>query len=182
MGPAYYGYTLLFTGRTVQIFDMNERASRWVTADGTILRFANGLAYKPVSLVLRPDMNRIVLRLKFTIPESSSLESAVEIQYQATLVQLDHTVLERPMSLLVARAGTKTIDIGPLEIPYPAEYLFVLEESGNPEIIPTLSLELIERIETPVRPIVWAGLVLLIVAAIISLRDAVRAMRSGQSR
>ena len=181
LGPVYYAYCLLFSGNTTQTIEMTERASRWVTADGIILRFANGQAYEPVALALSPDMNRVVLRLSFTFADGGATKSPLELQYQATLVQLDHTVLERPMLLRIARAGTQTQDIGPLEIPYPAEYLFLLEEAGEPELVPALSLELIENIETPVRSIVWTGLGLLMIAAFIALRDAVRAVRSGRS-
>ena len=180
LGPVYYAYCLLFSGQAIQTINMTERASRWVTPDGIILRFANGLAYKPVALVLRPDMNRVALRLRFTFADGSSTRSPVELRYQATLVQLDHTILERPMLLRVTRAGTQTMDIGPLEILYPAEYLFLLEEAGEAELVPALSLELIEKIETPVRSIVWFGLALLIIALIIAIRDAVLAVRSGR--
>jgi hypothetical protein len=182
LGPVYYAYCLLFSGNTAQAIEMTERASRWVTADGSILRFANGQAYKPVALALTPDMSRVVLRLSFTFADDSATNFPLELQYQATLVQLDHTVLERPMLLRVARAGTQTQDIGPLAILYPAEYLFLLEEAGEPELVPTLSLELIEHIETPVRSIVWTGLGLLMIAASIAIRDAVRALRSRRSR
>lgn len=127
-------------------------------------------------------MNRIALRLNFTFADGNNALTPVELQYQATLVQLDHTVLERPMLLRVTRAGTQTTDIGPLVIPYPAEYLFLLEQAGEPELVPTVSLELVENIETPVRPIVWSGLALLIIAAIIAVRDAVRAVRSARPR
>jgi len=181
LGPVYYGYCLLFSGRTSQTIDMTERASRWVTANGTILRFANGQAYKPVALSLTPDMNRLMLRLNFAFADSNSARSAIELQYQAALSQLDHTVLERPINVPVKRAGTQTIDIGPLEIPYPAEYLFLLEEAGTPEVVPAISLELIEHIETPVKPVVWAGLALLVFAALIALRDAILVVRSSRS-
>jgi hypothetical protein len=177
LGPVYYAYCLLLSGQKIQTIEMTERASRWVTPDGSILRFTNGLAYKPVALALRPDMNRVALRLNFTFSGGSTKGSPIELHYQATLVQLDHTVLERPLFLRVTRAGTQSTDIGPLEIPYPAEYLFLLEEAGNPELVPVLSLEVIEKIETPVRAFVWTGLALLIIAAIIAMRDAVRAMR-----
>jgi hypothetical protein len=182
LGPVYYAYCLLFSGNTTQTIEMTERASRWVTADGTILRFANGQAYEPVALALSPEMNRIALRLNFTFADRGTEKSPLELRYQATLVQLDHTVLERPMLLHIAQAGTQTQDIGPLEIPYPAEYLFLLEEAGEPELVPVLSLELIENIETPVRSIIWTGLGLMMIAALVALRDAVRAVRSGRSR
>jgi hypothetical protein len=182
LGPVYYGYCLLFSGQATQNIDMTERASRWVTADGIILRFASGQAYKPVALELRPDMNRVALRLNFTFDGGIEIRDPVELRYQATLLQLDHTVLERPMLLRVTRGGTQTLDIGPLEIPYPAEYLFLLEEAGKPELVPSLSLELIERVETPIKSVVWAGLALLIIAAIIAVRDAMRAVRFGRPR
>jgi hypothetical protein len=182
LGPVYYAYCLLFSGKTIQSIDMTERASRWITSDGSILRFSNGLAYKPVALALSPDMNRVALRLNFTFADGNNERTPVELRYQATLVQLDHTVLERPMLLRVTRGGTRTMDIGPLEIPYPAEYLFLLEEAGARNVVPALSLEVVEKVETPERPIVWGGLVLLIIAAIIALRDAVLAVRSGRSR
>ncbi len=181
LGPVYYAYCLLFSGKSVQTVDMTERASRWVTPDGSILRFANGMAYRPVALALRPDMNRIAFRLNFTFADPGSARSVPELRYQATLVQLDHTVLERPVLLSVKRAGTQTVDIGPLEIPYPAEYLFLLEEAGEPDLAPAVSLELIEKIETPIRSIVWAGLVLLVVAAILTLRDAYRGVWRSRS-
>lgn len=182
LGPGYYGYCLLLSGESTKTIDMTERASRWVTADGTILRFANGQAYKPVALSLSPDMNRVMFRLHFNFPESSTVHDAIELQYQATLIQLDHTVLERPMQLRVTKAGAQKMDIGPLEIPYPAEYLFLLEEAGNPELVPIVKLELIEKVETPVRAVIWAGLALLIIAALIALRDSVQALRAGRSR
>lgn len=183
LGPVYYAYCLLFSGKSVQTVNMTERASRWVTPDGSILRFANGMAYRPIALTLRPDMNRIAFRVKFTFAEPRSARTAPELQlrYQATLVQLDHTVLERPMILSVKRAGTQTIDVGPLEISYPAEYLFLLEEAGDPDLAPVVSLELIEKIETPVMSIVWTGLVLLVIAAILTIRDAYQGVRRSRS-
>ena len=182
LGPVYYAYCLLISGQTTQTIEMSERASRWVTEDGTILRFANGLAYKPVALALSPDMNRIALRLNFTFTDGNTAQIPTDLRYQATLVQLDHTVLERPMQLHATHAGTQKVDIGPLEIPYPAEYLFLLEEIGEPKLIPAVSLEVVKKIETPVRSIVWGGLALLIIAAIIAIRDTVRAIRSRRLR
>lgn len=181
LGPVYYAYCLLFSGNVVQTISMTERASRWVTDDGSILRFPNGLAYKPVPVTLRPDMNRVSLRLNFSFADGNNARTPVELRFQATLMQLDHTVLERPMLLRVTRAGTQTMDVGPLEIPYPAEYLFLLEEVGTSNLVASVTLEVIEKIETPVRPIVWGGLAMLFIAAMIAIRDAVHAVRSSRA-
>jgi Fe-S cluster assembly ATPase SufC len=177
LGPVYYAYCLLFTGETTQHIKLTERANRWVTVDGSILRYANGLAYKPVALQLAPHMNRVSLRLQLSLPEQHTRTAAAELRYQASLLQLEHTVMQRPVTVKISAGQSREVDIGPLEIPYPAEYLFVLEEIGTPVQIPTLSLELMEKIEVPSRPVVWSGMALLMLAAIISLRDMLAALR-----
>ena len=181
MGPVYYAYCLLFSGRTAQTIEMTERATRWVTADGSILRFANGMAYKPVSLALSPEMNRVTLRLDFSFADELETATPVELRYQASLAQLDHTILERPIVIEAKPSATQSVDIGPMQIPYPAEYLFVLEEIGNATVTPTLSLELVENVETPARSIIWTGMALLIVALILALQDTIRVARKRRS-
>jgi len=177
LGPVYYAYCLLFSGHTAQTVQMTERAARWVTADGSILRFTNGLAYKPVALELTPEMNRVTLRLTLTFAERVDAQAPAGIRYQASLAQLDHTILEHPFMVQVSSSGTYSEDIGPMEIPYPAEYLFVLEEVGSTNVIPALTLELVTNVETPARPVIWAGMALLVLALIVALRDTLRAAR-----
>jgi hypothetical protein len=177
LGPGYYAYCLFFSGHTTQLMEMKERASRWVTADGSILRFPDGVAYKPVVLTLTPEMNRVVLRLRFSFEDSVTNEAGSELRYQASLAQFDHTILERPIVVKSRRSGTRTVDIGPMEIPYPADYLFVLEETGTTQPIPTLSLEVVEKVETANKTATWTGLILLIVAALVTVRDLVMAAR-----
>ncbi len=182
LGPAYYAYCLFLSGSTSQTVEMTERASRWVMPDGSILRFANGVAYKPVVLTLTPEMNEVALRLRFSFSDGANAEAGTDLQYQASLAQFDHTILERPIVVGARRSGTQTVDVGPMEIPYPADYVFVLEEIGNPHTVPSLSLDVVEKVEPPNRTIVWTGLVLLIVAALVTVRDLVMAARGRQSR
>lgn len=182
LGPFYYGYCVLYSGELARMVEMTERASRWQTADGGILRFANGLAFKPVALVLSPEMNRMMLRLKFRVSESASEPLPIEYQYQASLLQLDHTILERPIRLDADATGVQTVNVGPLEIPYPAEYLFVLEQIGNNNVATRVSLEVIEKVETPAKSIIWTGMGLLFIAAIVSLRDAIASARKVRPR
>lgn len=177
VGPGYYAYCLFLSGRTSQTIEMTERASRWVTPDGSILRFADGVAYKPIVLTLTPEMNQVTLRLRFSFGDDANTKAGTELQYQASLAQLDHTILERPIVVGTSRSGTQTVDIGPLEIPYPADYLFVLEEIGNAHTVASLSLDVVANVEAANRTIVWTGLVLLIVAALVTVRDLVMAAR-----
>jgi hypothetical protein len=169
LGPVYYGYCLHFSGRTGDTFTLSDRAERWVSPDGTILRFKGGLGYKPLTLALAPEMNRVALRLRFELPGSTQAQPAQELQYQATLLEGEHTVLERPIRFALAPGGAHAVDIGPLEIPYAAGYLFVLEEAGRLAATPGVSLSIVEKIEAPNMPVVWTGLVLLIVAFVIQL-------------
>lgn len=175
LGPVYYAYCLFLTGESAQTVTMTERAARWTTADGSILRFSNGLAYKPVPLALTPEMNRVSLRLNFAFDEISQAQHGSELTYQASLVELDHTVVERPLRVDVDGSRIETVDIGPLQILYPADYLFLLVEAGDFDTVPQVELVVLEGVETPARSIIWTGMALLIVAFVVSLRDTVRA-------
>lgn len=183
LGPVYYAYCLFLTGDTTQTVKMTERAARWTTADGSILRFSNGLAYQPVPLALTPEMNRVTLRLNFRFDRQTESQHGQELKYQASLVEFDHTVVERPLRVDVDASRTQTVEVGPLQILYPAEYLFLLVEVGDFDTIPQVELVVLENVETPARSIIWTGMGLLIVALIFSLRDAMRAAaKRGRSR
>ena len=69
-----------------------------------------------------------------------------------------------------------------MEIPFPAEYLFVLEQIGSPQFEPRLTLEVIEGVETPLRSVVWAGIGLLLIAAALAVRDVIVAARLTRGR
>jgi hypothetical protein len=181
LGPVYYAYCLFLTGETAQTVEMSERAVRWTTADGTILRFSNGLAYKPVPLELTPEMNRVTFRLRFTFDEIVDTRQRGELRYQVSLAELDHTVVERPLRVEASASKTQTVDVGPLQILYPAEYLFLLVEVGGLDHVPQIELVVLEQVETPARSIIWTGMALLIAALVVTLRDAVRAaMKRGR--
>ncbi len=169
LGPVYYAYCIYLSGESAQKIPMTERAQRWELPDGTIVRFPTGLGYKPVVLDLRPEMNLVTLKVNFEFPEGTGTGSPVELQYQATLVQFGHTILERPIILRVTRSGTQSIDLGPFEISYPGPYIVLLEEAGKRPLTPLVSLDVIEKIEKPVMPLAWAGIVLLIVALTLQL-------------
>lgn len=175
LGPVYYAYCLFLTGETAQTVTMNERAARWTTPDGSILRFSNGFAYKPVTIELAPEMNRVTFRLSFKFDEISPSQRGTELAYQASLVELDHTVVERPLRIKAAASKTQSVDVGPIQILYPAEYLFLLVEAGNFETVPQVELDVLTNVQTPARSIIWTGMGLLIAALIFSLRDTMRA-------
>ncbi len=175
LGPLYYAYCLLFSGEKVQTIEMAQRATtRWIDADGSILRFTNGMAYKPVLLALKPEMNRITLRLHFTFGSDTVATPAERLNYQVSLAEFDHTILQRTIQVRPDRSRTQTVDIGPIEIPYPAEYRFVLSEAGELRQAPSLTLDVLQKVQTPVRSIIWAGIGLLIAALIFRLVDKAR--------
>ena len=174
LGPAYYAYCLLISGDTTRTIAMTERASRWTMADGSILRFSNGLAYKPVTLLLTPEMNSVMFRLEFDFDQNAAAPPNGALKYEASLAESDQTVLERPIQLEAANSGTQTVDIGPVEVPYAADYMFLLVEVGDIATPAKVNLEVIEKMQSPVMSIVWAGMGLLIAALIVSLRDVIR--------
>ena len=182
LGPVYYGYCILYSGRIAQTVEMTERASRWTTADGSILRFSNGQAYKPVVLLLTPDMNGVLFRLDFTFGADVEKQSTSVLKYQVSLAELNQTVLERPIRIQPASSGTQSVDVGPLQVPYAADYLFLLAEVGDVAIVPKVGLNVLEEVQTPVMSIVWTGMGLLIAALIFSMRDVIRAATRRSAR
>lgn len=182
LGPSYYAYCILYSGHIAQTVEMTERAARWTTADGSILRFSNGLAYKPVALLLTPDMNGVLFRLDFTFGAGVENQSTGVVKYQVSLAESGQTRLERPIQIEPASTGTHSVDVGPLQIPYAADYLFLLAELGDVAMVPKVSLKVLEEVQTPVMSIVWTGMGLLIAALIFSLRDVIRAATRGNAR
>lgn len=177
LGPVYYAYCVYFSGRAGETFALSERAQRWVSPDGAILRFRGGLGYKPVPLALAPEMNLVALRLRFELPDSKPGGETLELRHQATLFEREHTLLERTITLGIAPGGSRSAEIGPLEVPYAGEYLFVLEEIGRFEHAPRISLLVVQRVESPNMIVVWTGLSLLIVAFVLQLQALWTAQR-----
>jgi hypothetical protein len=169
LGPVYYGYCLLFSGKVAQSRALTERADRWITPDGAILRFHGGLGYKPVLLELHPDMNLVTLRLRFSSGQARRDDDTTKLQYQASLLERDHTVLQRSIAIELRPGKSHDFDIGPVEIPYPAQYLVLLEEAGKPAAIPEVTLQVVEKVEKPNMPVAWTGVVLLVVAFVFQL-------------
>jgi hypothetical protein len=179
LGPAYYGYCVYLSGETAQTLSMSERAKRWVLPDGSILRFHNSLGYKPVPLDLKPEMNLVALRVVFDFPDDGAARDGGPLQYQATLQQPGNAALERTIRV-DSGSGRRTGDFGTVEIHFPGQYLFLLEEVGAPAVTPRLTLEVRQAIESPNRYVVWFGMSLLIVALILQIHWLVRARKGMQ--
>lgn len=173
LGPAYYGYCVYLSGETVQTIPMTERGDRWLLPDGSILRFHKSLGYKPVALELSPEMNLVSLRLAFEFPAQGA-DKAAPLQYQATLQQVDHATLERTLRV-DGNSGTASADFGTVEIIFPGQYLFLLEEVGPRPAVPKLTLEVRQKIDSPNKYVVWTGLVLLLVALVLQIHWLLRA-------
>jgi hypothetical protein len=175
LGPLYYAYSVYWSGTVSETHAMTERGERWTAPDGAILRFRGGLGFRPQPLNLTPDMNDVVLRLRFSIPENQARPP--DLRYQATLLEYDHTVLERAFAPKLGRAGRTSVDIGPIEVHYPAAYLFLVEEVGRVPVSPAISLEVLTQVHRPVMPLVWGGLGLLGLALLLAVYDLVLAVR-----
>lgn len=180
LGPLYYGYSVYWSGTVSETHPMTERGERWTAPDGAILRFRGGLGFRPQPLSLTPDMNDVTLRLRFRVPGDRPLPA--EMRYQATLLEYDHTVLERAFVPKFGRTREASVDIGPIEIHYPAAYLFLLEEVGRVPVSPDISLDVVTQVHRPVMPLVWGGLGLLGLALLLAVYDLVLAVRGPRPR
>lgn len=175
-GPMYYAWCVYGSGETVKTIPMTDRAERWVTADGTILRFRGGLGYRPQTIDLAPDMNLVKLRLRFEFPNGARPAGA-QFQYQATLLQFDQSILERSIVLEASRSGTQTIDLGPIEIYYPGAYTLLLEEIGKPQTVPAVRVEVVQKAVRPLMPLVWTGFSLIVVGCTVVVWETLLAVR-----
>jgi hypothetical protein len=176
LGPLYYGYSVYGSGNVAETLPMVDRGERWTAPDGTILRFRGGLGFRPQPLNLTPEMNEVKLRLRFRIPKEA-VGDIGDMRYQATLLEYDHTILERSFMLKFRRSGMATAEVGPLEISYPGAYLFLLEEIGVPPVSPEISLDVVQEVRRPLMPLVWGGLGLLVLALLLALYDLVSTLR-----
>jgi len=162
LGPIYSAYWEALSGTLLERHALTDRADRWTLPDGTIQRFRGGLAYRPVTLKLAPEMNRVRLRLSFEAVAGPA-EAPSGNEYLATLLDVDHPLFERALQLGAAPGGKTTLDVRTFEIFTPGDYLFLLEEVGKPaSSVTAVTLEVWQRAELASRPVVWCGFGLLL--------------------
>jgi hypothetical protein len=163
LGPIYSTFWETLSGSLHESHALTERSDRWTLPDGSIQRFRGGLAYRPVTLKLTPEMNRVRLRLAFETAHSATKDT-IGNEYLATLLDVDHPVFERALQLNVAPGGKATLDVRAFEVFVPTEYLFLLEEVGKPTLdVSSVTLEVWERAEPAFKPVVWCGFGLLLI-------------------
>lgn len=178
LGPAYYAFCQYFSGQTAETHTLTERANRWELPDGAILRLKSGLAYKPVLLELSPEQNRYRLRFTFDVTRGNPIPSGVRNSYQVSLMEGDVTVLERSIEIGESGAVSKMLD--PIEISYPGNYVLLLEEIGTPPLgVSGVTLELLNRVESPRMVVVWCGIVMLGFGLVLILRDLLQKSLQG---
>jgi hypothetical protein len=175
LGPTYYVFCEYLSGENGDTFNLAERAARWTLPDGTILHVAHGLAYRPVTLKLTPEMNRIAFRLTFEAAPGSSDAPKSTDEYQMTLLQSDQPIFERSLAVRLAPGGKTTVEAGTLVLYYPGAYEFLLQEAGPPRVpISQVTLQLREKIETLLLPLMWSGFALLVAGLALTLEPYLR--------
>ena len=167
-GPVYFAYCEYLSGETAEMHTLTERADRWELPDGAILRFRGGRGYRPIALELTPELN--LYRFRFTFdtarPESPSKEAGND--YQVSLLQGDISIFQR--SFRVSPKGT--VELEPMVIPYGGGYVLLLEEAGSPQLqVASVKLEVRAKVEKVRLWLVWSGLAMLGLGAVIVIRD-----------
>jgi hypothetical protein len=170
LGPTYYIFCEYLSGEDSDTFVLTERATRWTLPDGTILHVSNGKAFRPVTLKLDPEMNRIAFRLTFeAAPGSTDAPKAID-EYQVTLLQSDQPIFERALAVKLAPGGKTSVETGKLEVYYPGAYEFLLQETGTPRVPASqVTLTVRKRIETLLLPLMWGGFAMLVAGIAVTL-------------
>jgi hypothetical protein len=177
LGPAYFIITTYIVGDPGPTFVLTERGQRWSLPDGAILRFARGQAYRPIEMELTPEMNRIGLQLVFEAAAGSRQGDGPD-DYQATLLQSDQAILQRPLQLQLEPGEKKTVNAGTLEVYYPGAYIFVLEAPAAPHVVLSqVTLDIRQHVQTTWMPLVWLGVALTAAGLAFYLERWLRARR-----
>jgi hypothetical protein len=170
LGPTYYIFCEYLSGEDGETFTLSERAARWTLPDGTILHVAHGQAFRPVTLKLDPEMNRIAFRLTFDAASGSSDAPKSTDEYQVTLLQSDQPIFERSLAVKLAPGGKTSVETDRLEFYYPGDYTFLLQEAGAPRVpVSQVTLQLRKKIETLFLPLMWSGFALLVAGLALTL-------------
>lgn len=180
LGPVYYLFCEYSSGQPGQAFTLSERAARWTLPDGTILHFVRGQAYRPLTLKLDPQMNRIAFRLTFQAAAGGSGGSQASDEYRITLMQADQPIFQRTFVVKLSADANTSMDVGRLALYYPGAYEFVLEEGGTPRIpISQVTVQVRQNIETLFLPLVWGGIAMLVAGLALVLEPYLPGRRAG---
>jgi hypothetical protein len=176
LGPVYFVLSTYILGEAGASFVLTERGARWTLQDGAILHFARGAAYRPIEVQLEPDMNPIGLQLVFQAAAARQGNGADD--YQATLLQGDQPILQRPLQVGLQPGEQKSVNAGSLEVYYPGTYTFVLEAPSAPHVpLSQVTLNVRRNVQTPIMMIVWLGLAMTAAGLAFYLERWLRSMR-----
>jgi len=170
LGPTYYAFCEYLSGENGETFTLTERAARWTLPDGTILHVAHGQAFRPLTLKLDPEMNRIAFRLTFEAAPGSLDAPKSTDEYQVTLMQSDQPIFERSLTVKLTPGGKTTAETSRLALYYPGAYEFLLQEAGTPRVpVSQVTLQVRKKIETLFLPVMWGGFALLVAGLALTL-------------
>lgn len=168
LGPVYYIFCEYLSGQDGETLVLRERAGRWTLPDGTILHVSHGIAFRPATLQLTPEMQHVGFRLTFEGAAASSEKSSNE--YQLTVLQSDQPIFERTLQVDLPAGGQRSVETGGLTVYYPGAYSVLLQEVGTPSVpAAQVTVTVRTKIETALVPLLWAGAAMLVVGIAISL-------------
>ena len=170
LGPTYYIFCEYLSGEDSDTFVLTERAARWTLPDGTILHVSNGKAFRPVTLKLDPEMNRIAFRLTFeAAPASSDAPKPATNTRSRCCNQTSRSSSARWRSSW-RQAERRALKPGDSQVYYPGAYKFFLQETGTPRVpVSQVTLKVRKKIETLLLPFMWGGFAMLVAGLAITL-------------
>jgi hypothetical protein len=175
IGPGYFVYCKLFSGKPVGTYTVAAMGSTWVLPYGITISDGHNAAFKPFAVTLDPEMEPLTFLLHaHAVPDSSMGNTGMSLRnyYEASLYLEGQLVQRAPVYLSAskkegasfARIATN-IDFSPLS--RGGEYYFVLSEKTKPQLdLNGVEVE-IRRNALPVAwPVLWLGIAIFLVSAI----------------
>jgi len=165
-GPLYQAYCVFLSGKTIDAFTLKETRARWQLDDGSIFRITQGVSYQPQLIALTPQQSPVTINItcsERSCPRSQNLHAIFsdgEIALANSRIQLDGQII-----------GLRRSTVGPINIPYPGHFQFVLE-TKSPSSLSSWDVTIKKNVTAPNQLVLWVGYILLCASPVLQLKRA----------
>ena len=151
LGPAYHLYCFAFSGEVLSTMMLDQKSDRWILNDGSIFRISRGISYQPLEISLSPTDNDLFVKF-------SCISARCEQLHGTTLSLSTGTTFVFNENIKVSSLWPfSPLSMGPISIPYPEKFMFLIESAANTPNAPPLQLSIKKNVTSPSYLLLWIG-------------------------
>jgi len=165
-GPVYQAYCVFLSGEMIDAFTLKETRARWQLEDGSIFRIAQGVSYQPQLIALTPQQSPVMINItcsEGSCPKNQNLRAI----FSDGEIALANSHIELEGQLIGLGRNT----VGPINIPYPGHFEFVLE-TKSPSSMSSWDITIKKNVTAPNQYVLWVGYILLCASPVLHLKRA----------